>query len=194
MTKLCLIGWFILYIVWAARLDVPRTPVQVQVQAQIQVIERPAKETPRAVVRGEELPRQIVLVPDYPAIVQAACAEYQVRYELAEAIIWTESRWDPAAYNHSTHDVGLWQFNLYWLPEICRTMDYSAWDPFRPEDNARAGVRYIACWLRYWESRGYAGADLETIAISSFANPYETCHGQVQWWYVCRVRDNRLGW
>ena len=143
-----------------------------------------------SVTRGDETPRS-------PAEQLAVlCQQHGVNLALAEAIIWTESRWVPDAININTDgtiDAGRFQLNSGSWGDISQKIGRSDWDPFTPLDNMQAGVAYLAYWTRYWSERGYTGPILTSMVISSFAAPSATEYGDVQWWYINRIRTY-LGW
>ena len=198
-----IIGVLLAVLVFGAGYDVPSplTPPALSVMTEKSVPADPATplrlemehvpaSTPVMATRGAQASRS----PQEDLAV--FCVEYGVVTALAEAIIWTESRWVPDAMNVNTDgsvDAGRFQLNSGSWPDISDKIGRADWDPFTPLDNMQAGVEYLAYWTRYWAVRGYAGADLTNMVISSFAAPSATVNGEIQWWYINRIRSY-LGW
>jgi hypothetical protein len=124
------------------------------------------------------------------------CARHGVDFALAEAIVWTESRWKPdvVGYNsNGTVDVGRFQLNSAAWSGISEFIGRSDWDPYSPKDNLSVGVEYLAYWTRYWAVQGYIGAERTNLIISSYSVPSDTLNGEINWEYIARIRQ-RLGW
>ena len=120
------------------------------------------------------------------------CVEHSVDYALAEAIIWTESRWQPdvLGYNtNGTHDVGRFQLNSACWTDIAMLIGRSNWDPYNPRDNLRVGVEYLAYWTRYWAALGFTGPERTNLVISSYSVPSDTMAGEINWEYITRIRQ-----
>jgi soluble lytic murein transglycosylase len=81
---------------------------------------------------------------------------YQVQPELIAAFIDVESGWNPHALSNAGA-MGLMQL----MPETARR--FGAFQPFDPEQNIAAGVRYVTSLM--WEFRG----DLRLVAAAYYA-------------------------
>jgi soluble lytic murein transglycosylase-like protein len=125
-------------------------------------------------------------------VLDSLCRENGVPYRIAEAIVYTESRWTATAEGHNwngTKDVGLFQLNSAYWSDISRCIGRNDWDPYNVFDNMWAGVKYLAYLYRYWLAEGYHDWELDSMVISSYAAPTATKQGNVQWWYVDKIRQ-----
>lgn len=90
----------------------------------------------------EDVPLDFV----YQDILQTACGNNGVPYELALAVIEQESQFDPDAIGPDGHDVGLFQIrksNHDWL------MEATGADPTTPNGNILCGVWFLAYLYDY---------------------------------------------
>ncbi|GBE00687.1 soluble lytic murein transglycosylase precursor [bacterium BMS3Bbin06] len=74
--------------------------------------------------------------PDYRRIAEEAARKYGVSPRLAKSVIEVESGWNPGAISRKGA-MGLMQL----MPETARL--YGISDPFDPEENIDAGIRYL---------------------------------------------------
>ena len=77
--------------------------------------------------------------------VRQYAAHYRVPPELISALIDVESRWNPRAVSNKGA-MGLMQL----MPATARR--FGAFDPFNPEQNIAAGIRYVTTLM--WEFHG----------------------------------------
>lgn len=98
------------------------------------------------------------------ATIQQKVSEYAARYGINDAVaqaqIWTESRYNPRAYNSGTGASGLAQF----IPATWAIYGRGA-DPFDPDANLDAWGRYLRDLLYQF------GGDYQKALIAYFAGP-----------------------
>lgn len=92
--------------------------------------------------------------------VSESAARYGISDAVAQAQIWTESRYNPRAYNSSTGASGLAQF----IPATWASYGRGA-DPFDPDANLDAWGRYMRDLLNQF------GGDYTRALIAYFAGP-----------------------
>ena len=94
---------------------------------------------------------------DYDTIIKAAAHEYQLDPDLVHAVIRAESGYDPLSTS-SAGAQGLMQL----MPQTGATLGVT--DPYDPEQNVRAGARYLSGQLRSF-------GDLELALAAYNAGP-----------------------
>lgn len=114
---------------------------------------------------------------------------YNVQPELIAAFIDVESAWNPHALSNAGA-MGLMQL----MPETARR--FGAFQPFDPEQNIAAGVRYVTSLM--WEFRGdlrlvaaayYAGDRLVGTRRLAYSNPEVIAYVEaVRRHYVARIQ------
>jgi hypothetical protein len=143
----------------------------------------------------EATPKPVVVI-NYYQYAKEMSIHYNVPFALVEGIVWNESRWSINAVNHNTngsYDIGLFQLNTYAITDILNLIQEPTLDMYKPEDNIKIGVKYLAYWYNYWHKVGYTGTNLHSMVMSSYSVPSMTLAGIVNWEYIGRVRT-KVGW
>ncbi len=120
---------------------IERQPEPVRVATVDEPDDEPPPE-PDEVLDDDELVAAIEREPDELVPVVEAAQEQDVEPELAAALAWHESRWDQGARSHAGA-VGVMQVMPSTAERVADRLDEPL-DPHDVEDNALAGVAYIA--------------------------------------------------
>lgn len=144
-------------------------PVQVKKQIKTEQKIEPKIEKKIEVSRGNSrhLQYDIPLSDDLKSFIYNECERYDISYELALAIIKTESKFNHKAVS-ITNDFGLFQLNKNTYPWIIRELDIKNKDIMNPKTNIMCGIYYLNYLKNHYVNLGYSDEDVFKFLIVSY--------------------------